>query len=492
VPGLCLDVAQTCFADCLEDGQALYADLGRPEERTGRFAEGLAAAGATSSFAVPLRAGERTLGVLQSVCFRPAGFTAEQVQLFHLVADLLGPAISNCRLFDQLRSAYDDLHLTQQRLIQAEKMRALGELAGGMAHEFNNSLCGTLGFLELALRSASPDPVTRGYLESARTCTWDAAQTVRRVQAFARRRGKEPLDERLDLNDLVRQMVDVALLKGGSSARPGVVLPAIDIQAEGNAWVCGDATELRQVVTNLVFNALDAMPRGGTLTVRTHVTPTHVILAVRDTGTGISEAVRHRLFEPFFTTKGERGNGLGLSVVYGIVRRHGGDIRVESEVGRGSTFFVQLPAAAATAGGRGRAAVPGLPRPAAGTRVLVVEDQESISRFLVTLLTHLGCSARAEATGEDGVEALARERFDLVLTDLTLPGLSGREVAQAAARSAPGTPVVMLTGQADRLEAEGGLPEAVTRLLAKPVTLETLASTLAALCRTPADDKVTR
>jgi CheY-like chemotaxis protein len=276
--------------------------------------------------------------------------------------------------------------------------------------------------------------------------------------------------------------VDVARLKWESSGRSGATPPLVEIQAEGHAWVCGDLTELRQVVTNLVFNAIDAMPQGGTLTVGTQVTPTQVCLMVRDTGCGISEGVRHRLFEPFFTTKGERGNGLGLSVVYGIVRRHGGEITVESEVGRGSTFTVHLPAASATATVRSGAANPGLPRPRAGTRVLVVEDQENISRFLSTLLTHLGCSVQAAGTGEEGVEALAREHFDVVLTDLALPGISGQRVAQAVARSAPGTPVVMLTGQADRLEAEGGLPEGVARLLSKPVTLETLASTLAGLC----------
>src|SRR5207244_9605938 len=138
-------------------------------------------------------------GVLQSICTRPAGFTGEQFQLLYLVADLLGPAISNCQLFRHLSAAYDDLRKAQSQLIQAEKMRALGELAGGVAHEFNNALCGVLGFLELALLNKTLDTTHRGLLESARTCASDAAQTVRRVQNFARWRRNELISQVINL-----------------------------------------------------------------------------------------------------------------------------------------------------------------------------------------------------------------------------------------------------------------------------------------------------
>src|SRR5262249_31330171 len=162
-----------------------YVDLRRPEERGAPLTARLAAGGATAAFAVPMRVGDQTVGVLLSVCLRPSGFTGEQIQLLYLVADLLGPAISNCQMFSRLRAAYEELRQTQSQLIQSEKMRALGELAGGMAHDFNNSLSGVLGFLELALTDPGLPEACRGYLEVARACSLDAAQSVSRVQDFA-------------------------------------------------------------------------------------------------------------------------------------------------------------------------------------------------------------------------------------------------------------------------------------------------------------------
>jgi signal transduction histidine kinase/CheY-like chemotaxis protein len=484
VPGLRLPLEQTPFADCLRDGQAVYVDLAAAEGADGKgpaLSPMLAARGANSWFAVPLRAGDRVVGILQSVCTRPTGFTNEQIQLLYLAADLLGPGISNCQLFDQLRKAYEELRLTQGQLIQAEKMRALGELAGGMAHEFNNSLCGVLGFLELAIWDKALAAGSRGYLESARTCALDAAQTVRRVQDFARQRRHDLPVQVLDVNDLVHQTVELARHKWESLDRARGMPVAVTVQAEARAPVCGQPTELREVLTNLLFNAVDAMPQGGTLTVRSWSSGADVFLTVQDTGTGIRETDRRRLFEPFFTTKGERGNGLGLSVTFGIVHRHGGEITVDSQVGRGSTFTVRLPAA--PAGPQGAGAEAGVPqKPAAAgsrsLRILVVEDEESLRRFLAVCLTRLGHRPHLTADGNAALAAFAAERFDLVLTDLGLPGVSGEEVARTVSRSAPDVPVVLLTGWADQLGAEMIHPEGVRRILSKPVTISTLSTTL--------------
>jgi signal transduction histidine kinase/ActR/RegA family two-component response regulator len=495
VPGLRLRLAETPFAACLSEGQAVYADLGRPEERLASWrcplTESLARRGATFTVVTPLRAGDRSVGVLQSVCTRPTGFTSWQIQLLYLVADLLGPAISNCQLFARLSTAYEELRITQDHLIQAEKLRALGELAGGMAHEFNNSLCGVLGFLELALLDQNLDGANRAYLESARTCALDAAQTVRRVQDFARRRRNDPAIQPLDLNELVRQTVELTRHKWENLTYVGRTPIAVHVSTEATAWVSGRATELREVLTNLLFNAVDALPEGGQISVRTWNTATDVYVAVRDSGVGMTEAVQQRLFEPFFTTKGENGNGLGLSVTFGIVQSHGGDIRVVSEVGRGTTFTVRLPG---VPGGRDGAGPrePGSAEPAGhpaaahaadspGLRVLVIEDEESIRRFLEGALTQLGHRPRLAADAPEGLAAFEDEPFDLILTDLSLPGASGEEVARAISRRSPQTPVVMLTGWADQLKVDVKPLEGVARVLAKPVTLETLAETLTAV-----------
>src|SRR5438132_5926945 len=224
VPGVRLSMEQTRFAACLRDGQAQYVDFRQPDPEepnaTGEipsvpdgglspFELQLRQRGATSSFAVPLRRGDQAMGILQAVCVRASGFTNEQIQLLYWVADLLGPSISNCQIFRQLHAAYEQLRTAQTQLVQAEKMRALGELAGGMAHDFNNSLCGVLGFIELALAEKSLDPTIAGYLELARTCSLDAAQTVRRVQDFARWQRHEQSVQLLDFNELVRQTLEL-------------------------------------------------------------------------------------------------------------------------------------------------------------------------------------------------------------------------------------------------------------------------------------------
>jgi len=266
---------------------------------------------------------------------------------------------------------------------------------------------------------------------------------------------------------------------------------------------------LREVLTNLIFNAVEAMPRDGKLTVRTWSTPADSFLSVQDTGEGMDDLVRRRLFEPFFTTKGERGNGLGLSVAFGIVQRYRGEIKVESEMGRGSVFTVRLPVLAGTnlaehdansSKKRSRDSDPGfasappslLPpqRAEANTagkptgpslHVLVIEDDESIRQFLQAGLSQLGHSARLAATAEEGLTALAGEHFNVVLTDLGLPGMSGKEVARVVARHSPGTPVILLTGWSEQLRDEAEPMEGVTRILAKPVKLQTLASALGAV-----------
>lgn len=482
--GLRLRIDETPFATCLSDRQAVYADLRRPVGRNNRLAEDLANGGATSFFAVPLRAGDRTVGVLQSVCTRPSGFTNEQIQLLYLVADLLGPAISNCRLFDCLSNAYEELRMTQSHLIQAEKMRALGELAAGMAHDFNNSLCAVLGFLELSLLDKDLPATCRRYLESSRTCALDAAQTVHRVQDFARWRRKEMTVELVDPNVLVRQTLELSRHKWDRLALAGKATITVEQYTEATARVSGSSAELREVLTNFVFNAVDAMPNGGTLVVKTWNTDRDVFLSVQDTGVGINEQVRRRLFEPFFTTKGERGNGMGLSVSFGIIQRHNGEITVESVPNCGSTFTVRLPAAPEPAEEEKTAPVEALPGAACGSlRVLIVEDEESIRRFLAAGLTQLGHRPRLTADAHEALAAFAEEPFDVVLTDLGLPGVSGEDVARQIAERAPHVPVVLLTGWADQIKADQKPVAGVRLILGKPITLSTLANTLTTLCR---------
>jgi signal transduction histidine kinase len=483
---------QTPFAACINDGLAVYADLTRPQERKDALSERLAKSGANATFAVPLRSGDQTVGILQSICIRPTGFTNAQIQLLYLVADLLGPSIARCQLFGRLRTAYEKLRDTQTQLIQAEKLRAVGELASGMAHDFNNSLCGVLGFLELGLAEKELAPGLRVNLESARTCALDAAQTVRRVQEFARRQRNESSVQLLDSNELVRKTLQLTRHKWEGTSTPERPI-VVDVLTEATARIYGTETELREVLTNLIFNAVDAMPRGGRLTVRTWNSDREAFLAVSDTGTGMSPGVKQRLFEPFFTTKGEGGNGLGLSVAFSIVGRYGGEITVDSELNKGSTFVIRLPAVPSPRTKKSSSTQTACPpnsqpeAPAASLkrlalakalRILVIEDEEAIRRFLQMALEQLGHSPEISADPAEALVAFQQQSFDMVLTDYGLPGMNGEEVARAIHRTSPKTPVVLLTGWANQLKADSKPIDGVARILGKPVTLQALAETI--------------
>jgi CheY-like chemotaxis protein len=409
-----------------------------------------------------------------------------------------------------------------------------------MAHDFNNSLCGVLGFLELALSRNGLDPTISSYLEMARTCTLDAAQTVRRVQDFARWQRHELSIQLVDLNELVRQTLELTRPKWESLTHARGASITVRVEAEAKEWISASPAELREVLTNLVFNAVDAMSRGGQLTVRTWSTANDLYLSVRDTGVGMTDSTRRRLFEPFFTTKGERGNGLGLSVTFGIIQRYGGEINVDSEPGRGSTFLVRLPlkvpeqerlgesenlAAARTAGGsdgmpsdpttakerqrdpcqlressRGKTEFPvgaearctSSPFSPAGNRlrILVIEDEESVRRFLAEALTQLGHHPRTAADAREGLAAFAAERFDLVFTDLGLPDMSGEEVARCFARNSPATPIILLTGWSSQLKDEAQPLTGVTHVLGKPITLDALSSALKVVASAKVDRSI--
>ncbi len=477
-PEMRLGVAESMFLPCVAEAAATYADGRELAVSPCTVAQALARGGASASFAVPLRAGPRVLGILQSVCHRPGGFMNEQIQLLYLVADMLGPAIAQALYLQQLLKANQELRATHEHLLQSEKIRALGEMASGMAHDFNNALCGVLGFLELALLNPQLPTVCRGYLESSKTCAVDAAETVRRVQDFARRERTEKELQVLDLDELVRQAVELTRPKWESLRQIDTPI-AVEVQLDARCQVHVHPSEVREALTNLIFNAVDAMPEGGRLTIRTRSSGGEALITVQDTGVGISEDAKRRLFEPFFTTKGERGNGLGLSVAFGIIQRHGGAISVDSKLGRGATFTIRLPIPEREQAPRARDTEPDLNLPSVTSSVLVVEDEESVRRYLSAGLEQLGYQSQTASSAEAALDVLAARRFDIVLTDLGLPGMSGADFAKTVQERAPGTPVVLLTGWGEQIQSENRQLDGVTQVLAKPVTIKTLANALA-------------
>jgi CheY-like chemotaxis protein len=233
--------------------------------------------------------------------------------------------------------------------------------------------------------------------------------------------------------------------------------------------VSADPSEIREVLINLVLNALDAMPDGGVVTLRTAAEGGHVLCAVSDTGIGMTEDVRRRVFDPFFTTKAEKGTGLGLSVAYGIITRHGGEIDVRSEPWRGSTFTIRLPRAPSLGPRRESAAVVEPPRPG---KILLIDDEEAVRQTLADVLMSQGHAVSHCADGRTGLARLHAESFDLVFTDLGLPGLSGWEVTRLVKLRQPETPVILITGWGDQIGPEEAQTRGVDFLLAKPFELD--------------------
>jgi PAS domain S-box-containing protein len=317
----------------------------------------------------------------------------------------------------------------RQRAAQADKLRALGQLASGVAHDFNNALTAILGRAQLMRRQVHDESLVHN-LDVIQTAAEDAAATVRRIQTFARQSPAKEF-ERLDVSLLLRDAVEITRTRWENEARLRGLHYDVEIKAACPYYALGSASELREVFVNLIVNAVDAMPLGGRLQISCERAGDHLILRFTDTGLGMPEDVKERIFEPFYTTKGAHGTGLGLAVSYGIIERHEGRISVESEVGSGTTFTIDLPAAEAAAA---RETKPAPLTEAASLSVLVIDDEEFVRETLADMLALLGHRVRAVKSGREALKEMAVKEFDLVFTDLSMPEMDGWEVAREIRR----------------------------------------------------------
>jgi len=408
-------------------------------------------------------------------------FTGEDRDLLGLLAIQAAIAIENARLYAELKSSYDRLKRAQDELVRAEKLRALGQMSAGIAHDLNNMLAAVLGQAEL-LRLRAVEPAMREALGLLITAATDGAETVRRLQDFARQQPDRPPGS-CRLAGAVGEALEITRPRWqGEPQRQG---RSIEVERDLPADlppVCGSASELREALVNLILNAVDAMPEGGRLVVRGRLVsppaaPRCVELAISDTGVGMSEEVRQRIFDPFFSTKGKHGMGLGLSVVYGIVERHRGAIEVESAEGVGTTIRLRLPLSQ----GRPPSAPERPAGPAPTRRILLIDDDATVRQTLAGLLRAIGHSVAEASSGPEGLQSLEREPPDCVLTDLGMPGMSGWEVAREVRRRHPALPVLLLTGWGEQPTGAAAPGEGVNRILGKPIRLGELQAAIAEL-----------
>jgi signal transduction histidine kinase/ActR/RegA family two-component response regulator len=343
----------------------------------------------------------------------------------------------------------------REQYAQIEKLSALGELASGVAHDFNNTLAGILGRAQLLLSTKDPERVEAGLQLIIKTAK-DGAKTIKRIQDFARQRRDHDFQP-VSVDQLLLDVREITRPRWKSRAESESVHITLELQlGSDEARVLGDESELREVLVNMVFNAVDAMPAGGTLTLSTRESGGGVEIVVSDNGEGMSEEVRSRVFDPFFTTKGKGGMGLGLAVSYGIIRRHEGTVEVESERGAGTTFRIRLPSAKAALRPEAETPPPTLtlvPQPSGAARILVVDDEEHVRELLKDILESEGYGVVVARDGREALALLGGAEFDAVFTDIGMKGMSGWELAHAVRERDAEMPLAVITGWGDAVSS---------------------------------------
>jgi signal transduction histidine kinase/ActR/RegA family two-component response regulator len=414
---------------------------------------------------VPILRDGRVLGIIAAQSTTPGAFSQSDARLMEVVAGLTAMALETISHDEELRRA-------QESLVLGERLRAIGELASGVAHDFNNLLASILGHTQLLL-AEQPDAGIADELRVIERAALDGAATVRRLQSFAQTNRVVP-NEAISLSTIVAESLAITRPRWRDDPQShGAQIVVVQEIGELRPFA-GDGPALREMVMNLILNAVDAMPGGGTLRLRTSPVEAHqsplgepsALLEVTDTGVGMDEAVRARIFEPFFSTKGPAGTGMGLAMVYGIVQRHQGSVSVQSKPGGGTTFSIYLPARADGPEAKRQPVV--AQRDSGALRVLIVDDDDAVRRVLKRHISRLGHVAVEVASGELALESLQAARYDLLCTDLGMPAMSGWELIERARGHAPHLATLLITGWGDQIDPDEARARGADAVIAKP------------------------
>jgi signal transduction histidine kinase/FixJ family two-component response regulator len=370
----------------------------------------------------------------------------------------------------------------REQLTQIEKLSALGELASGVAHDFNNTLAGILGRAQLLLRTNDSEKITRGLNIIIKTAE-DGAKTVKRIQDFARQRRDHDF-EPVSVDQILFDVSEITRPRWKDKAEALGIHISLEVQIKSKSKVMGDESELREVLVNMVLNSIDAMPMGGRLTLSVEDVDGSVLISITDTGSGMAPEIRSRIFDPFFTTKGKAGMGLGLAVGFGIIRRHEGTITVLSEMSQGTTFRISLPTSKAVEESPVTATASELTSFKAEListvieaqtnqlKILVVDDEECVRELLRELLESEGCAVSIASGGREALALFESREFDAVFTDVGMPGMSGWELAGTIRQRSTKIPIAVITGWGEIVGSDEQKEAAVDWVIAKPFTAE--------------------
>jgi len=460
--------------------------------RSRKLLEKLVQAGIQSILVVPLGIDERLQGCLCLCNDGQMHIDEYETSFLTGLAEHTSLAASHQELFQKLDASYQQLKSAQGMIMEQERMKAMGQMASGIAHDINNTLAPITMYAE-ALLENEPNLSDRAhrYLGTIQKAVQDIENTTLRLRAFYKHTESREFTS-IPVDVLADEVVNLTRPRWQNIPnRKGINVKFVKEIEPNLPPLHGDESEIREACVNIVFNAVDAMPKGGTMTFAAMRSEGFIAIKISDTGLGMSEDQKAHCLDPFFTTKGSLGTGLGLSMVYGMIQRHDGRIRIESEPGEGTSIAMLFPLAAPESAGSVEESEPvELPE----LSILCVDDNPTVIKVLVDVLTGKGHDVTSASNGVDAIQVFRKAKdegtlFDVVITDLGMPGMDGTEVAREIKRISPSTPVILLSGWGSAMNQDRDVPQHVDCLLGKPPRIEPLLQAIKAVLTKPSDKK---
>ena len=398
-----------------------------------------------SILCVPLKAKSKMIGVLEVINkVDDTSFTEEDAMLLNIFANLAAIAIENARFYDELKDRYEEEKQLQEKLAESEKLRAMGLMASGVAHDFNNMLAIIFGNIDLAEVEDNKDMFLER-LAKIKKAAVDSANIIKRLQKFTKTNSEDTPFQPVKFNDLAREAIEIStpMWKDGPYAK-GISIEIVDALTEEEFIILGNDTDLREAIINMIFNSVYAMPQGGKIHLAMYTKDESIYLEISDNGIGMTEETKRRIFDPFFTTKGVNHSGLGMSMLYGTIKRHNGSIDIKTKPGEGTMFTIVLPKGKEEIDKEDEKLDPVVE--IRESNIMIIDDEPEIGVLLSEILSNQGHQTCVFDNGIGGIEAFKKGSYEILITDLGMPGVSGWEVINTARQIKPGVVIGIVTG----------------------------------------------
>ena len=398
-----------------------------------------------SILCVPLKAKSKMIGVLEVINkVDDTSFTEEDAMLLNIFANQAAIAIENARFYDELKDRYEEEKQLQEKLAESEKLRAMGLMASGVAHDFNNMLAIIFGNIDLAEAEDNKDMFLKR-LAKIKKAAVDSANIIKRLQKFTKTNSEDTPFQPVKFNDLAREAIEIStpMWKDGPHAK-GISIEIVDALTEEEFIILGNDTDLREAIINMIFNSVYAMPQGGKIHLAMYTKDESIYLEISDNGIGMTEETKRRIFDPFFTTKGVNHSGLGMSMLYGTIKRHNGSIDIKTKPGEGTMFTIVLPKGKEEIDKEDEKLDPVVE--IRESNIMIIDDEPEIGVLLSEILSNQGHQTCVFDNGIGGIEAFKKGSYEILITDLGMPGVSGWEVINIVRQIKPGVVIGIITG----------------------------------------------